>query len=151
MQILQTHIFDHISLKAQQMAQQEMAQQQQPEQPQMMGIQQQPQMQQGQMEARVAEIQAQLMAEYLQQEAQITGSQQQDPLVDLKERELDLRQQDQAQKAQQEQMELAFDKQRAAEQIAVQRERIDSTEDIAQMRAEIARQRTANKGGSDGR
>ena len=126
------------------MAQQEMAQQ--PQQQPMMGMMQP----QGQMEGRVAEIEAQLITEYLQQEMQILGGQQQDPLVQLKERELDLRQQDQTQKAQQEQMELAFDKQRAAEQIAVQRERIDSTEDIAAMRAEIARQRTANKGRNNG-
>ena len=50
------------------------------------------------------------------------------------------------QDAQQEQMELEFNKQKAQEQAAIQRERIGSTEDIAQMRAQIAMQRTANRG-----
>ena len=46
----------------------------------------------------------------------------------------------------QDQMELQFDKQKAAEQAAIQRERIGSTEDIAQMRARIALERTRGRG-----
>jgi hypothetical protein len=137
MQILQTHIFEHISMKAQVAVQQEM---------QMM-------QQQGQvvppeiMQNRIAEVEAQLMAEYVQQEAQILGSGKQDPLVDLKAQELQLRQQEQMQQAQQDQLELQLDRQKVAQQAALARERIDSTEDIAAMRAQIAMQRTMNKGG----
>ena len=74
------------------------------------------------------------------------GMQQKDPLVDLKAQELQLRQQEQMQNAQMDQMELEFDKQKAAEQAAIQRERIDSTEDIAEMRAQIALERTRGRG-----
>jgi len=137
MQILQTHIFEHIAMKAQMVVQQEM-----------MMLQQQgqavpPEM----MQNRVAEVEAQLMAEYIQQESQILGAGKQDPLVDLKAQELQLRQQEQMQQAQQDQLELQLDRQKLAQQGALARERIDSTEDIAAMRAQIAMQRTMNRGG----
>jgi len=95
----------------------------------------------------VDQIEAQLVTEYLQQESQLLAAQQKDPLVELKQQELALRQQDQMQDARQEQMELEFNKQKANEQAAIQRERIGSTEDIAAMRAQIALQRTANRRG----
>ena len=137
MQILQTHIFEHIAMKAQIVVQQEM-----------MMLQQQgqavpPEM----MQNRVAEVEAQLMAEYIQQESQILGAGKQDPLVDLKAQELQLRQQEQMQQAQQDQLELQLDRQKLAQQGVLARERIDSTEDIAAMRAQIAMQRTMNRGG----
>jgi hypothetical protein len=135
MQILQAHIFEHLSLKAQTVAQQEMQQMQQ------QGQQIPPEM----MQMRVDEIEAELMVAYLQEEAQLMGMQKQDPLVELKQQELMLRQQDQMQDARQEQMELEFNKQKANEQASIQRERIGSTEDIAAMRAQIALQRTANR------
>jgi hypothetical protein len=99
------------------------------------------------MQNRVAEVEAQLMAEYIQQESQILGAGKQDPLVDLKAQELQLRQQEQMQQAQQDQLELQLDRQKLAQQGALARERIDSTEDIAAMRAQIAMQRTMNRGG----
>lgn len=136
LQLLQTHILEHISLKAQMAIQQEM--QEAGEQAQQIP----PQF----IQSRVAEIENQLMTEYLTQEAAVLGGQQSDPLVDLKAQELQLRQQEQMQKAQQDQMELEFDKQKAAEQANIQRERIDSTEDIAQMRARIALERTRGRG-----
>ena len=133
MQILQKHIFEHISLKARLVVQQ---------QAQAQGMQMQPQ----EMESQVAEIEGDLINEYIQLESQIMGMQQKDPLVDLKAQEQQLRQQEQMQNAQMDQMELEFDKQKAAEQAAIQRERIDSTEDIAQMRAQIALERTRGRG-----
>ena len=136
MQILQTHIFEHLSLKGQMVAQQEMQAMQQ------QGQEIPPEM----MQNRMDEIEAELMTAYLQEEAQVLGAQRQDPLVELKQQELQLKQQDQMQDAQQEQMELEFNKRKAQEQAAIQRERIGSTEDIAAMRAQIAMQRTANKG-----
>jgi acetyl-CoA carboxylase carboxyltransferase component len=99
------------------------------------------------MQNRMDQIEAELMTAYLQEEAQVLGVQKADPLVELKQQELQLRQQEQIQDAQQDQMELEFNKQKAQEQAAIQRERIDSTEDIAAMRAQIAMQRTANRRG----
>ena len=137
MQILQTHIFEHLTLKAQMIAQQQMMNMQNTGQ----------QMPPEAMQNMVDQIEAQLVTEYLQQEAQLLAAQQKDPLVELKQQELALRQQDQMQDARQDQMELEFNKQKANEQAAIQRERIGSTEDIAAMRAQIALQRTANRRG----
>jgi len=134
MQILQTHIFEHLTMMAQLAVQEEMMAQQQA------GQMMPPEM----MEQRVAEVESQLITTYLQQEAQVMG-QQQDPLVGLKQQELQLRQQEQMQDARQDQMELEFDKQRAQQQADIARERISSTEDIANMRAQIAIQRQQNQ------
>ena len=137
MQILQTHIFQHIGMKAQMMVQQEM------------------QMQQGQgqidpalLASRVAEVEAELQNAYLQQENEVLGALGKDPLVDLKTQELALRQQEQQQDAQQDQAENMLDQMRIEQQAQLARERIASTEDIANMRAQIALQRTANRGGN---
>jgi len=137
MQILQTHIFQHIGMKAQMMVQQEM------------------QMQEGQgqidpalLASRVAEVEAELQNAYLQQENEVLGALGKDPLVDLKTQELALRQQEQQQDAQQDQAENMLDKMRIDQQAQLARERIASTEDIANMRAQIALQRTANRGGN---
>ena len=136
LQILQTHIFEHISLKAQMALQAEI--QEAGEQAQQIPPEY--------IQSRVAEIESQLMSEYLESEGQVLGVQQKDPLVELKAQELQLRQQEQMQNAQMDQMELEFDKQKAAQQANIQRERIDSTEDIAQMRAAIALERTRGRG-----
>ena len=137
MQILQSHIFQHIGMKAQMMVQQEM------------------QMQQGQAQidpallaSRVAEVEAELQNAYLQQENEVLGALGKDPLVDLKTQELALRQQEQQQDAQQDQAENMLDRMRIEQQAQLARERIASTEDIANMRAQIALQRTANRGGN---
>ena len=137
MQILQTHIFQHIGMKAQMMVQQEM------------------QMQEGQgqidpalLASRVAEVEAELQNAYLQQENEVLGALGKDPLVDLKTQELALRQQEQQQDAQQDQAENMLDQMRIEQQAQLARERIASTEDIANMRAQIALQRTANRGGN---
>ena len=137
MQILQSHIFQHIGMKAQMMVQQEM------------------QMQQGQAQidpallaSRVAEVEAELQNAYLQQENEVLGALGKDPLVDLKTQELALRQQEQQQDAQQDQAENMLDQMRIEQQAQLARERIASTEDIANMRAQIALQRTANRGGN---
>jgi len=137
MQVLQTHIFEHIGMKAQMMVQQEM------------------QMQEGQAQidpallaSRVAEVEAELQNAYLQQENKVLGELGKDPLVDLKTQELALRQQEQEQDAQQDQAENMLDQMRIDQQAQLARERIASTEEIANMRAQIALQRTANRGGN---
>ena len=83
-------------------------------------------------------MQGRLIAEYLQQNP---PQGQEDPLVELKQQELALREQDQTQDAQNDQQRLTLDQQKLSEQSQVQRERIQSSEDIASMRARIALQR----------
>ena len=122
---LEKHVYEHLGLKAQVMAQQQLQQSgQQPDQITLANT--------------IAQMQGQLIAEYLQQNP---PQGQEDPLVELKKQELALREQDQMQDAQNDQQRLTLDQQRLAEQSQVQRERIQSSEDIASMRARIALQR----------
>ena len=124
LQVLQQHIFEHISLKASIQAQAEMQNQS---------------MDPAMMQGRLAQLQAELMTQYFQQEAQILGSGKQDPLVDLKAKELELKQQQIMQDAQNDQNKLNLDKQKLQQNTIIQKDRIDTTEDIANMRAQNAR------------
>ena len=128
---LEKHIYEHIGLKAQQMAQQEMGQNPQ--------AQQQPQM----MAQRVAQIQAQLIAEFQKTQPPMDQG---DPLVKIKEQELQLRQQELAAEQQNDQQRLALDRQKAQQNFSLGQQRIDTTEDIAQMRARIAMQKQQGRG-----
>ena len=128
---LEKHIYEHIGLKAQQMAQQEMGQNPQ--------AQQQPQM----MAQRVAQIQAQLIAEFQKTQPPMDQG---DPLFKIKEQELQLRQQELAAEQQNDQQRLALDRQKAQQNFSLGQQRIDTTEDIAQMRARIAMQKQQGRG-----
>ena len=122
---LEKHIYEHLGMKAMVMAQQQMPQAGQQVDP-------------AQQEQMVAQIQAQLIAEYQQSQP---PAQEEDPLVRIKEQELQLRQQEMVADQQNDQQKLALDQQRAQQNFQLGRDRIDSTEDIAQMRARIALQK----------
>ena len=124
---LEKHIYEHIGMKAQVVYQQQMA-----SNPQM---QQQPPEAQA---AAIAQIQAQLMAEFQQQQPPQPQS---DPLVEIKKQELALREREMQMDNQNDQQKLQLDAQARQENADIARERIASTEDIANMRAQIAIQR----------
>ena len=124
---LEKHIYEHLGMKAQVMHDQQMAQNPQAQQ-------QQPQ----EHAKMIAQMQAQLIAEYQKTQP---PAQEDDPLVRIKEQELQLRQQEMVADQQNDQQKLALDQQRAQQNFQLGRDRIDSTEDIAQMRARIAIQK----------
>ena len=125
---LEKHIYEHLGLKAANLMQQDPAMQQlAPEEQQMV----------------LARLQAQLIQEYQQQQPPAPPS---DPLVQIKQQELALKQQDQTADQQLGQQKLQMDAQRQQQNYDVQQQRIQSTEDIAKMRAQIALQRQQNKG-----
>ena len=126
---LEKHIYDHLGLQAQVMADQ---------QAQQMGIQDP-----AQMAALVAQIQAQLIEQH-QETLPPANKDDDDPLIALKERELDLKEQDQRADQMYDAERLEFEEEKNARNMEIQNRRIDSTEDIAQLRARIALQR-ANK------
>ena len=125
LQLLQQHIFEHINFKANAQLQMEMQQQDQ-------------QMDENAVSARLSQIEAELMAQYFEKESQILGGGQQDPLVDLKTKELQIKEQQMMQNAQNDQERLALDQQKLQENTMIQKDRIDTTEDIANMRAKNA-------------
>ena len=131
--ILQQHIFEHISLKAQQQLQ--------------MQMQQQP-MDEVTAQAELSQMEAELTKQYFEMESQVLGGGQQDPLVDLKAKELQIKEQEAMQNAVNEQEKLKLNKDKLQANTAIQKDRIDTTEEIANMRAQNARFITAqrNKG-----
>ena len=131
--ILQQHIFEHISLKAQQQLQNQ--------------AQQQP-MDEMTAQAELSQIEAELTKQYFEMESQVLGGSQTDPLVDLKSKELQIKEQQVMQDAQNEQEKLKLNQEKLQANTAIQKDRIDTTEEIANMRAQNARFITAqrNKG-----
>ena len=91
-----------------------------------------------------AGIEAQLIAQFQQS---MPPAQEEDPLVKIKQQELALREQEMLADQQTDQRKLALDQQRQQQQFQLGQDRINSTEDIAQMRARIALQRNANTRG----
>jgi len=127
--LLEKHIYEHLGLKAKVAVQQQMQGQQVPPE---------------QQEAMVAKMQAQLFTQF--QQAQPPAPDQ-DPLVQIKQQELQLREQEMVADQQTDQRKLQLDQQRQQQQFQLGQDRINSTEDIAQMRARIAQQKNANTRG----
>ena len=128
------HIYEHFSFKAEAQAAQELQQQ---------GIQPSEE-NRPQYEARVAQLIAEFTKQFNQVEEQLQGTEDEDPLVALKQRELDIREGELARKSQEDQNRLAFDREKQQQNVTMQKEKIDSTEDIAQLRANVALDRTHN-------
>ncbi|QDP65017.1 MAG: hypothetical protein Unbinned4834contig1000_53 [Prokaryotic dsDNA virus sp.] len=126
--VLEKHIYDHLGMQAREMAEQQMA-----------ANPQASQLPPEQTEALVAQIQAQLITQFQQQYP--PQDQEKDPLVAIKEQELQLRQQDQVADQQIDQQRLALDQQRQAQNMALGRERIESAEELALMRMQQQAQR----------
>jgi hypothetical protein len=140
MTILQAHITEHVGFMARAIVQQEM----EPEMTQIiqetggqMTQEQQLQLEQrteSGVAIRIAEIIEQMVAE--EQEMMDTSSS--DPLVDLKQQEIDLRRDDLELKAQAMGEKQALDEKKLMQTDKLAKEKIESQEDIAQLRANVA-------------
>ena len=95
-------------------------------------------------EAGVAQKIAELTTEFNKMEMEMSGGEQQDPLIALKQRELDIKQGDLSRKQQEDQREFDLDNQKLAQTASLQREKIESQEDIAQLRANVTMDKTYN-------
>lgn len=134
---LQKHVLEHVSLKAKEQVMAQVA-------PQFEG--QAPSEEQSlQIESLVAEAISQGMQELRQISSQISGGGQPDPLIALKERDLELRAQRDAAESQVDQARLALDAQKAESNAQLGAERIQSNEEIVQARIAAAREREAMK------
>ena len=147
MSILQAHISEHISLLATEQVQEKMKEQIAAQQQMMMQAQQNPQMQQQAQQAQqildielskmVAIMVGEITSKMLAEEEEMLESQSQDPLVDLKQQEIDLREKDIQRKAMEEQQKLEFQNKKLGQNTNMQQEKIQSQEDIAQLRANV--------------
>ena len=138
--ILQSHLCQHVAFKARNMAQAEMEQMMQEQ----MAMGQQPQ--QMDMEPRVAQLIAAITEEVMG--ALMPPPQGPDPLVELRSKELDIKAMDMQRKASEFSEKQAFEEQREAERQDITREKIDSSEDIAQLRANVNMERIDRMGGA---
>ena len=158
---LQKNIFEHISLMALEQVEMEFAN----EIMQLQTVQQNPQaMQNPQMqqmimqlnmtiESRKAVLIAEMTEEFLGEEQKINGEYGNDPIAKLKSRELDLRAQENARRKQDDEDQLNLDKMKAMMNQSHQADKMEQTEDLAELRASTSLTKTVlqhelkNKGG----
>jgi len=134
---LQKHVMEHISVKAKEQVAAQMQQQLQGQQP--------TEEQVLQIEGMVAELISQGMQEVKALSAQISGSSEQDPLIALKEQDLQIRAQRDANELAVDQARLELDGQKASNTMSLGKERIASAEEIAAARIQAAREREIMK------
>ena len=137
---LQKHVMEHVKVKSQELATAQLLQQTggQPLNADM----------ELELEAMVAQINAQEFAKLKQLTAQITGQNQGDPLVQLKQQELQLDTQKQQADLQMDQAELQMDQQRMANKQTEFQQRLASQERQTQARIDAALQRELLKRGN---
>tara|TARA_B100000787_G_C15951941_1_gene189479 strand:- start:59 stop:517 length:459 start_codon:yes stop_codon:yes gene_type:complete len=119
---------------------QQMAQQNPQIQQQMVPLQQK-------IEARKAILIADMTEDYMKEEKAITGDFGNDPIAQLRARELDIRAQDNEQKKKDAEDRLNLDKMKSMMNQSVQSEKLDQTEELAELRADtsIEKQEMANE------
>ncbi len=137
--ILQSHVMEHISLLAREIVEAENAEQIQAE-AQKFGGQIPPELQQqfqAEIEKQVSVKATEFIEEMFVEEQQAMAGQGQDPLIGLKEQELQLRAQDIQRKSQNDQQKLELDAAKLDQSAKIAQDKIDSNEDIAQLRANV--------------
>ena len=88
-------------------------------------------------QSQIATLEAQFLAETQQLQAQMSGEGQPDPVVQLKQQELQQRAMNDQAKLQFDQTKLGFEQKKLQQKDEIDRARIDSQEDIAQLRANV--------------
>ena len=137
---LQKHVMEHVKVKSQELATAQLLQQ--------TGGQALTPDLELELEAMVAQINAQEFAKLKQLTAQITGQNQGDPLIQLKQQELQLDAQKQQAELQMDQAELQMDQQRMANKQTEFQQRLASQERQTQARIDAALQRELLKRGN---
>ena len=139
MAILQAHIVEHIGLQAREEVEEEMRQEIEQKALEF-GGQLPPEAQQAlqeQIEQQVAEKISSMIEEMVGEEQEILAEEGQDPLISLKAQELQLKAQDIQRKAMDDESRRSLDKAKLNQQAKLTQDKIDSQEDIAQLRANV--------------
>ena len=136
---LEAHIMEHVAMRAREQIEQEQAPLIQ-ERAQAAGGQLSPEEQmqvQQELETAVAVRIAEDTAEMVADEQEFLESQGSDPLIDLKQQEINLRAQDLQRKSIVDDAKLGLEQQKLAQSAKISQDKIDSNEDIAQLRANV--------------
>ena len=148
---LEKNIFEHISLMAQEQIeiefrdelQQLIAMQQNPGAMQQNPMaQQQVLMMQQKIEARKAQLIAEMMEEFMNEEKKITSQFDNDPIAKLRSRELDLRAKENARKEREAEDRMNLDRMKAMMNQQNQDEKLEQNEELAKLRADTSIQKT---------
>jgi len=153
---LEKNIFEHISLMSQEQIElelkDELVQMQQMQQQMQMMAQQNPQaaqqmqmqfmMMQQRVEARKAQLIADMMEEFMNEEKKITSQFDNDPIAKLRSRELDLRAQENYRKEQESKEKINLDKMRTMMNQRNQDEKLEQNEELANLRADTSIEKT---------
>ena len=146
MAILQSHISEHIALQARELIQQKFMEQMQQLQQAIQQVQSQEQEQelqmqiqqtQLQMEGEIAQAINEMTTQMITEEQESMENDQEDPLIRLKEQEIQLRAMEMQRKDQEIDKKLEVERERIATTDKIAQDRIDSQEDIAQLRANV--------------
>ena len=139
MAILQSHIMDHVSIQAREEVEEESKAEMDQISAQYGGqIPEELQLQlQEQIESQVSEKIAEMTDQMVAEEAAALEESNQDPLVNLKQQEINLRAQDIERKAMVDEAKIGLDEQKLRQNAKIAQDRIDSQEDIAQLRANV--------------
>jgi hypothetical protein len=141
---LEKNIMEHISLMAQEQVQiefpQEMAMLPQMQQAAVQNPQVQQQLQQisQKIEARKAILIADMTEEFMKEEKQITSQFDHDPLLKLKQREVDLKAMDSERKQQEVDARINLDKAKMVQNREITDDKLEQNEDLANLRADTA-------------
>ena len=141
---LEKNIMEHISLMAQEQVQlefpQEMAMLPQMQQAAVMNPQVQQQMQQiaQKIEARKAILIADMTEEFMQEEKKITSQFDHDPLLKLKQREVDLKAMEAERKMKEDQARINLDRAKMVQAKDLTEQKLEQNEDLAKLRADTA-------------
>ena len=147
---LEKNIFEHISLMAQEQTEVEFTQeiqqitamQQNPQAMQDPQIQQQIKQFTEKFEARKAVLIADMTGEFLKEEKEITDQMENDPLTKIKQRELDLRAQENQRRKDYEEARIQIDRTKAVMNQASDDERLAQNEKLAKLRAQTSLEKT---------
>ena len=150
---VQKNCMEHISLMGQEQIELEFRDELQELAKMQQMMQQNPQIQQQmvplqqKIEARKAILIADMTEDYMKEEKQITGDFGNDPIAQLRARELDIRAQDNEQKRKEAEERLNLDKMKTMMNQSVQSEKMDQAEELAELRADtsIEKQEMANE------
>jgi len=137
--LLQSHISDHISFKAKAQVKQMIMEN--PEMAQM--AQQDPQQFEIMFEAEVAKVAAQITQELVQTE--MASNNKEDPLIKIKQQEIDLRAMDLQRKAEETKFRADQENMRATERLDFDYERLAQQDQQSDERLEVAREKIAKK------
>ena len=129
---LNKHILQHVTIKAKEAVAQQIEQAEQ-----QMGETAEGGDLENMAQAQIATLEAQFMGEVQQLQAQMSGEGQPDPVIALKQQELQQRALNDQEKLKYDQQRLGFDQQKLQQKDSIDNARIDSQEDIAQLRANI--------------